>query len=140
VNKGLSRTSTQSTIILTKNMRQPSTTDYLAGAVISYGIVYFWLALKTVTGVPWYLAYPAYYLAGLASSYLVCKKAESDSLSTGVKSAIVSWMLTVIGILAITQQTSTVFIVTLLVLMILGGVTSADIVKTRYTHEEEPEG
>jgi undecaprenyl pyrophosphate phosphatase UppP len=108
--------------------------------VISYGIIYFWLEVKMVTGVPWYLAYPVYYLAGLVSSYLVCKKAESDSLLIGVKSAIISWVITVIGLLAITQQTSIIFFVTLLVLMILGGVTSADIVKKRNTPEDEPEG
>ena len=125
---------------LTKNIGQPSSTDYLAGAVISYGIVYFWLEIKTVTGVPWYLAYPADYLAGLVSSYLVCKKVESDTLSIGIKSAIISWMITVTGILAITRQTSMVFIGTLLVLMILGGITSADIVKKRNKPEDESEG
>ena len=127
-------------IKLTRETFQPSTTDYLAGSVIAYVIVYFWLEIKTVTRVPWYLAYIIYYLAGLASSYLVCNKVKSDDLLTGVKSAIVSWMITVIGTLAITQQTSIVFIITLFVLMILGGVTSADIVRKRDSAEEEPKG
>jgi phosphatidylserine synthase len=122
-------------IKLTRETFQPSTTDYLAGAVIVYGIVYFWLEIKTVTEVPWYLAYIIYYLAGLVSSYLVCNKVKSDDLLTGVKSAIVSWIITVIGILAITQQISIVFIITLFILMILGGVTSADIVRKRDSAE-----
>lgn len=97
----------------------------MAGAVLAYGIVYFWIELKAMGGVPGILAYVIYYLAGVIPSYLVCRRTDSSHLLVAVKTAILSWVFVVVTLLAFTQGSNTFFFVVLLVFLVLGGVTSA---------------
>ena len=105
--------------------KRPSITDYMAGAVLSYGIVYFWIELKTFYGPPWVLAYIMYYLAGLVPSYLVCKRTGAAELPVAFRSVMISWALVVFNLWAFTQGNTTSFFALLLVMFILGGATSA---------------
>ena len=105
--------------------KKPSTIDYLAAAVLAYGIVYFWIELKMVAGTPSLLAYPVYYLAGLAPSYLVCRRADSAHLAVGIKSALASWGFTAVTLLAFVEGPSLAFFGILLICLVLGGVTAS---------------
>lgn len=110
---------------LSDKERKPSTTDYLAAAALTYGIIYFWIEIKTVTGTPSLLAYPVYYLAGLVPSYLVCRRTGSTHLAVGIKSALASWAFTAVTLLAFVEGSSLAFFGILLVCLILGGATAS---------------
>jgi len=100
-------------------------TDYMAGAVLAYGIVYFWIELKTFYDPPWALAYVIYYLAGLVPSYLICKRTGAAELPVAFRSAVISWALVVVSLWAFTEGNTTSFFALLLVMFILGGLTTA---------------
>ena len=110
---------------MSEEERKPSTTDYMAAAVLAYGIVYFWIVVKTVVGAPSLLAYPVYYLAGLMPSYFVCSRTDSAHLSVGVKSALASWAFTSVTLLAILEKPSLMFFGVLLICIVLGSVTAS---------------
>jgi hypothetical protein len=93
--------------------------------VLAYGIVYFWIELKTLYNPPWVLAYLMYYLAGLVPSYLVCKRTGSAELPVAFRSAVISWALVVVSLWAFTEGGTTSLYALLLVMFILGGLTSA---------------
>ena len=97
----------------------------MAAAALAYGIVYFWLEIKTVMGVPSLLAYPVYYLAGLAPSYLICRRADSAHLAVGIKSSLAPWVFTVVTLLAFVEGSSLAFFGILLICLVLGGVTAS---------------
>jgi hypothetical protein len=110
---------------LSNEERKPSTTDYMAAAALAYGIVYFWIKLKMVVGMPNLLAYPAFYLAGLVPSYLVCRRADSAHLVVGIKSSLASWGFTAVTLLAFVEGPSLAFFGILLICLVLGGVTAS---------------
>jgi hypothetical protein len=105
--------------------RTPSTTDYMAATVLAYGIVYFWIELKMVAGTPSLLAYPVYYLAGLISSYLVCRRTDSAHLAVGIKTAFAAWAFTAVTLLAFVEGSSLAFFGILLICLVLGGATAS---------------
>ncbi|HUV34623.1 MAG TPA: hypothetical protein VMW22_06800 [Candidatus Desulfaltia sp.] len=105
--------------------KRPSITDYMAGAVLSYGIVYFWIELKTFYDPPWVLAYIMYYLASLIPSYLVCKRTGAAELPVAIRSVLISWALVIVNLWAFTQGNTTSLFALLLVMFLLGGATSA---------------
>lgn len=105
--------------------KRPSITDYMAGAVLAYGIVYFWIELKTFYDPPWVLAYIMYYLASLIPSYLVCKRTGAAELPVAIRSVLISWALVIVNLWAFTQGNTTSLFILLLVMFLLGGATSA---------------
>lgn len=119
--------------------RRPSVTDYMAAAVLAYGIVYFWVELQMYYGPPWPLAYLFYYLAGLVPSYLVCRRTGSGELAVGVKCSAASWGFTVVSLLAFTEGNTTTFFALLLAMFLLGGLTAAYLtLKRRLKAHGEP--
>jgi hypothetical protein len=111
---------------LTENRdRRPSVTDYMAAAVLAYGIVYFWVELHMLYGPPWPLAYLFYFTAGLIPSYLVCRRTGSGELAVGVKCSVTSWGFTAVSLLAFTEGNTTIFFALLLVMFLMGGLTAA---------------
>jgi len=103
--------------------RKPSTTDYMASAALAYGIVYFWI--RTVAGMPSLLSYAVYYLAGLAPSYLVCRRTDSAHLVVGIKSALASWAFITVTLLAFIEESSLAFFGILFICLVLGGATAS---------------
>ena len=110
-------------MVLEDEERKPSTTDYMAAAALAYGLVYFWI--KTVAGTPSLLAYPVYYLAGLAPSYLVCRRTDSAHLAVGIKSSLASWVFITVTLLAFVEESSLAFFGILLICLLLGGATAS---------------
>jgi len=105
--------------------RRPSVTDYMAAAVLAYGVVYFWVELNIYYDPPWILALLFYYLAGLIPGYLVCRRTGSAELAVGFRSSVASWGFTVVSLLAFTEGNSTGLFALLLVLFLMGGLTAA---------------
>lgn len=105
--------------------RKPSTIDYMAAAALAYGIVYFWIELKMIARTPSLLAYPVYYFAGLAPSYLVCRRTDSAHLAVGIKAAFASWAFTAVTLLAFIENSSLAFFGVLLTCLVLGGATAS---------------
>ena len=105
--------------------RRPSITDYMAAAVLAYGIVYFWIELDAMYDPPWLLAFPIYYLGGLIPSYLVCRRTGSAELAVGVKSSVGSWLFVTVSVTTFTEGATPIFYMFLLVTFLLGGLTAA---------------
>jgi len=103
----------------------------MAAAVLSYGIVYFWIELANFSSLPWIMAYVLYYLAGLIPSYLVCKRTGAQELSIAIKCALISWAFVVFSLIVFTEVTAFFVFATILVMFVLGGVTSAYITLRR---------
>lgn len=105
--------------------KRPSITDYMAGAVLAYGIIYFWIELHMYYSPIWPLAYLFYYLGGLIPSYLVGKRTGAAELQVAIKSVLISWVFVVVSLLAFTEGNTISYFALLLVMFILGGVTTA---------------
>jgi len=111
--------------------RRPSITDYMAAAVLAYGIVYFWIELNALYDPPWLLAYLIYYLGGLIPSYLVCRRTGSAELAIGVKSSVASWGFVIVSATAFTEGNTLTFFSLLLIMFLLGGLTAAYLTLSR---------
>lgn len=108
-----------------ENERTPSIIDYLATATIAYGTIFFWLKLSTIIQLPWLLSYLIFYLGGVGTTYLVCRRTDRNQFPVAMKSAVFSWVFTLVCLITFTQGDPSSFFMMLLVLFMLGGVTSS---------------
>lgn len=107
--------------------RTPSVTDYLAGAVLSYGIVYFWIQILNWIDLQMIalISYFVYFLGALSSAYLVLRRANTTHLRIGITSVLASWAFTVFSLLALTEGANSGFFIALLICFVLGGVAAS---------------
>ena len=105
--------------------RTPSIIDYLAAATLAYGIIFFWLKLSTIIQLPWFLSYLIFYLGGLGPTYLMCRRTDRNQFPVAIKSAVFSWVFTLACMITFTQGDPSSFFTMLLVLFLLGGLTSS---------------
>jgi len=105
--------------------RTPSIIDYLAAATLAYGTIFFWLNLSVSIQIPWLLTYLIFYLGGVGTTYLVCRKTDRNQFPVAIKSAIFSWVFTLVCLITFTQGDPSSFFKMLLVLFLLGGITSS---------------
>ena len=105
--------------------RTPSIIDYLAAATLTYGTIFFWLQLSDSVPIPWLLTYLIFYLGGVVTTYLVCRKTDRNQFPVAMKSAIFSWVFTLMCLITFTQGDPSSFFKMLLVLFLLGGITSS---------------
>lgn len=101
-------------------------TDYLAGAMISFGSVYFWLLLTSKTNSIFLslISILIYVFGAIASSYFVGRKARSRHLFVGVKTALISWGFTITSLYSISKITPS-FMVLLLICFLTGSIIGA---------------
>ena len=99
--------------------------DYLAAATLSYGIIFFWLKLSALTQLPWPVSYLIFYIGGLGPTYLVCRRTDRNQFPVAIKSAVFSWVFTLACLITFTQGDPSSFFKMLLVLFLLGGITSS---------------
>ncbi|MCK5670537.1 hypothetical protein KAI10_04080, partial [Candidatus Bathyarchaeota archaeon] len=83
--------------------RTPSIIDYLAAATLAYGTIFFWLQLSAGIPIPWLLTYLIFYLDGVGTTYLVCRKTDRNQFPVAMKSAIFSWVFTLVCLITFTQ-------------------------------------
>ncbi len=105
--------------------KTPNITDYLAAATLSYGIIFFWLKLSTITQVPWPVSYLIFYMGGLVPTFLVCRRTDRNQFPVAIKSVIFSWVFTLVCLITFTQGDPSSFFKMLLVLFMLGGISSS---------------
>lgn len=105
--------------------RTPNITDYFAAATLAYGTIFFWLKLSTIVQLPWLLSYMIFYLGGVGTTYLVCRRTDRNQFPVAIKSAIFSWGFTLVCLITFTQGDPSSFFKMLLVLFLLGGITSS---------------
>ena len=105
--------------------KTPSITDYLASAILSYGIIFFWLKISTMITMPWLVSYLFFYAAGLGPTYLICTRTTRNQLPVAMISAVFSWVVTLVCLITFTQGDPMGFFKMLLVLFLLGGLSSS---------------
>jgi hypothetical protein len=107
--------------------RTPSTTDYLAAAVLSYGIVFFWVQFLNWIEIQIFalFSYIIYFIGAFSSVYLVLRRTTTAHLRIGITSALTSWLFTVFSLLALTEGANRGFFIVLLICFILGGVVAS---------------
>ena len=106
-------------------------TDYLASAMLSYGIVYVWLQVSEWFSMPWLVAYLFFYAAGLGPTYMITRKITRNQFPVAMISAFVSWGFTLVCLITFTQGDPMGFFKMLLVFFLLGGLSSAVITMRR---------
>ena len=120
--------------------RTPSIIDYLAAATLAYGTIFFWLKLSTIIQLPWLLSYLIFYLGGVGTTYLVCRRTDRNQFPVAIKSAIFSWVFTLVCLITFTKGDPSSFFKMLLVLFLLGGITSSIIsMRERLKPKKKPE-
>jgi len=111
--------------LLEEAEKTPSLTDYLAAATLAYGIIFFWLKLSTLIQVPWPVSYLIFYIGGLGPTYLMCRRTDRNQFPVAIKSAVFSWVFTLVCLITFTQGDPSSFFKMLLVLFLLGGISSS---------------
>lgn len=109
----------------------PTLTDYVAGAILGNGVVWIWymslfylsslIPVTILADVSLFI----YVFGGAASSYLVCRRASSGHLITGIKLAFVTWMFSFFLSLSFDFELTVSFFTTLLVCFVVGDVLGA---------------
>ena len=123
-----------------KTERKTSITDYLAAATLAYGTIYFWLKFLTSIELPWIATYIVFYITGLGSTYLICMRIDRNQFPVAIKSAVFSWLFTMICLITFTQGDPSSFFKILLVLFLLGGATASVItMRHRLRPRKKPE-
>jgi hypothetical protein len=114
--------------------RKPTTNDYLAGAMLANGILWIWnQALGTMPNLfsqvpPGILAditYVIYLIAAIVASNQVCTRASSKHLIVGIKSALLSWVLSLLIMLSMAPNPTVGLTLSLLLCFLAGGVVGA---------------
>lgn len=112
-----------------KTPREPTNNDYMAGAILANGIIWFWILslqmfANRLSGInPSLLAdmtFITIVVAGFVSSQQVAKRSERNQLIVALKSALYSWA----GSLLMLATTPNVLIspITFLLCLIAGGI------------------
>jgi len=114
--------------------RQPNLNDYLAGGLLSNGLVWMWiialgyLANLSPTLSPAILAdlsYVMYLVAGGLASYLVCKRAYSRHIVVAFRLVAIEWVFTVMLMLSMAAEPSIGMAVALLICFTMSGIAGA---------------
>ncbi len=115
-------------------IREPTTTDYLAGAMLANGIVWIWLqALATFkglfsqipVGILADISYVIYLAGATIASKQVCKRADSKHLVVGLKFAGFSWAMALFMMMSMAPQPTMGLVITFIVCFAAGGIAGA---------------
>ena len=127
-------------ISLSEEEKTPSITDYLASAMLSYGVIFLWLKFSTMMEVSWGVSYLFFYVAGLGPTYLICRRITRNQFPVAMISAFFSWVFTLVCLITFTQGDPMGFFKTLLALYLLGGLSSSIITMRRRLSSEDTVG
>ena len=132
-------------------LREPSNNDYMAGSILANGIIWLWMQtliiFKNYTSrlPPVYLvdlSYVTFIVAGFISSQQVAKRSERNQLIVSLRSALYSWIGSLIMMFTISGTPTISFAVILLICLMFGAFLGSymlirdRIVKRRNTIEE----
>ena len=107
--------------------RKPILLDYLAGGVLTSGLVWGWLQI--INSIPnqiaFYIHAPILAVLSSISSYIVCIKTSKDHLNVGVRTALSSWLFSVLFFLIFAFEFDLNFLLILLVSYMVGALGGA---------------
>jgi len=118
---------------LAEGISKPSLNDYMAGAMLANGFIWIWsmmmghipLLYRAPIIILANASYLIYLVAGFTSSYLVCLRAERRHLIVGLKTALLSWLLSILFMLSFSPKPDWGFSTALLICLIMGSVAGA---------------
>ncbi len=114
--------------------RTPSTTDYMAGAMLANGIVWIWqqaldnlstIFSKVPIGLLVNASFLIYLAGGVVSSYLVCSRTTSGHLLVGLKLSALAWVISLFFVFTSPAEPTPGFVLALLACFVAGGVAGA---------------
>lgn len=114
-----------------KTPKEPTQNDYMAGAILANGIIWFWMqSLNIFSGFtskisPTILAdfsYITFILAGFISSQQVAKRSEKNQLIVALRSALYSWLGSLLMMLTMSGNPTISFAITLFICLMAGAV------------------
>jgi len=112
---------------LAKVERRPVIFDYFAGGLLTSSLVWFWMQFISYFPDPTIasLTGPVFITFSAVSAYFVCKRTTRGHLGVGVKTALSSWLVTVLLLLSFGLELDTNLIIILLVCFVFGGLAAA---------------
>ena len=134
-----------------ESLKEPSNNDYMAGAILANGIIWLWMQSLTIFRnftsrlAPVYLvdlSYVTFIVAGFISSQQVAKRSERNQLIVSLRSALYSWIGSLIMMLTMSGTPTISLIVIILVCLIFGAFIGSymlirdRIIKRRISTEE----
>lgn len=101
--------------------------DYIAGGVLTSGLVWGWLQLVNYipNQIVFYVHAPILVVLSGISSYIVCMKTSKDHLNIGIRTALSSWLFSVLFFWIFAFELDLIFLLSLLVSYIVGGLGGA---------------
>jgi small-conductance mechanosensitive channel len=111
---------------LTQAERKPVIFDYFAGGLLTSCLVWFWLQL-----IAYFPELPIetlglfYIAASAASTHLVCKRTTRGQLGVGIKTALFSWVMTMLILLSFGLELNTDFMIQLIIGYLFGSMVAA---------------
>lgn len=112
---------------MTNVERKPVIFDYFAGGLLTSALVWFWLQFISYFPDPTIasLSGPFFIAASAASAYLVCKRTTRGQLGVGIKTALASWLMTVLILLSFGLVLEMDILITFFISFVLGGLAAA---------------
>jgi hypothetical protein len=111
--------------------REPINNDYMAGAILANGIIWFWMlslnlfkdfSSRFPPAVLVDVTYVTLIVAGFVSSQQVAKRSEKNQLVVAIRSAFYSWVGSIVMMITMPGGFSFRFALTVLICLMFGAV------------------
>ena len=110
---------------------RPNISDYLAGAILTNGLIWAWLQILAYFYSSFseytlilftYASLIIYFLAATLSSYLVCSTTKSQHLIAGLKLSVLAWIFSIFFMIAYFENQSIFTAIIFLFCFFAGGI------------------
>lgn len=114
-----------------KGPRKPNNTDYLAGAMLANGIIWIWMQALSLIGEDVFivpkglltdLSFLIYVFGGYYAATLVCKRADTQHLIVGLKTAGYASVMALIIMVTMISQLKISIVLSMSISLFAGGV------------------
>ena len=114
-----------------KVLKEPTSNDYMAGALLANGIIWLWMQSLTMFSgfmnrIPPALlvdlTYVTFIIAGFISSQQVAKRSDKNQLIVSLRSALYSWAASLFMMLSMSGSPTLSFALIVLVCLMIGAV------------------
>ena len=114
-----------------KVLKEPTSNDYMAGALLANGIIWLWMQSLTMFSgfmnrIPPALlvdlTYVTFIIAGFISSQQVAKRSDKNQLIVSLRSALYSWAASLFMMLSMSGSPTFSFALIVLVCLMIGAV------------------
>ena len=114
-----------------KGPREPNNTDYLAGAMLANGVIWIWMQALSLIGEDVFivpkglltdLSFLIYIFAGYIAASQVCKRADTQHLIVGLRTAGYASVMALVIMLTMISQLNIGIVVSISICLFAGGV------------------